>query len=500
MDNAVEFKKINKHFPGAHVLKNVSFAVKDGEVHALLGENGAGKSTLLNILHGVYSEYEGEVLLHDKKVTFKNPNEAIVKGKVSKVHQETNVVKDLTVGQNITLGYEPQKGLFIDYRKLNDRVDNILGKLKCKFKSSDIAGHLTAGEMQMMAIAKALFHDSKVISLDEPTTSLTLKETEALFEVIRQLKKEGITILYVSHRLEEIFQICDRASILRDGQYITSLNIAETNRAELIRNMVGRDVAAVAGRTKTNIIQKEVLLKVDNFSSGSKYQGISFDLHRGEILGFFGLVGAGRTEIMRALFGADKKDSGKVILRGKEVSIKNTYQGLRAGVGLIPEERKTQGFIYLQSNINNIALSSLEQYMAGLFVDDKKRRDNCEKYIQELEIHPAKADFLTVNMSGGNQQKVILAKWMSTNVDVLIFDEPTKGVDVGAKVEIYRIMEEIAESGKGVILISSELPEVMGMSDRVMIMSEGKITGELNRDEYSEDDILSLAIGGKDNE
>ncbi|MDD3412966.1 MAG: sugar ABC transporter ATP-binding protein [Lachnospiraceae bacterium] len=500
MGNAVEFKKINKHFPGAHVLKDVSFTVKDGEVHALLGENGAGKSTLLNILHGVYSEYEGDVLLQGKKVDFKNPNEAIVKGKISKVHQETNVVKDLTVGQNITLGYEPKKGLFINYKELNDRVDAILTQLKCRFKSSDVAENLSAGEMQMMAIAKALFHHSKIISLDEPTTSLTLKETEALFEVIRQLKKDGITILYVSHRLEEIFQICDSASILRDGKYIKSLNIADTNRAELIRNMVGRDVSAVAGRIKTNIIQKEILLKVEKLSSGRKFQDISFDLHRGEILGFFGLVGAGRTEVMRALFGADKKTSGKVILSGEEITIKNTHQGLKAGIGLIPEERKTQGFINLQSNINNVALSSLEQYMKGPFVDDKKRKDNCEKYIKELDIHPAKADFLTLNMSGGNQQKVILAKWMSTNVDVLIFDEPTKGVDVGAKVEIYRIMEEIAELGKGVILISSELPEVMGMSDRIIIMSEGKITGELNRDEYYEDDILNLAIGGNDNE
>lgn len=500
MGNAVEFQKINKRFPGAHVLKDVSFSVRDGEVHALLGENGAGKSTLLNILHGVYSEYEGEVLLHGSRVAFRNPNEAIVKGKISKVHQETNVVRDLTVGQNITLGYEPEKGIFVDYKELDNKVNHILKQLKCKFCSSDPAGGLTAGEMQMMAIAKALFHDSRIISLDEPTTALTLKETEALFEVIRQLKKNGITILYVSHRLEEIFQICDRASILRDGQYITTLDIADTNRAELIRNMVGRDVAAVAQRTKMDIIQKDIVLKVEGLCSGKKFQDVSFALHRGEILGFFGLVGAGRTEVMRTLFGADPKTAGKVFLNGKEVSIKNTCQGLKEKIGLIPEERKTQGFINLQSNINNVALSSLERYMSGPFVDEKKKRENCETYIQELDIHPASADFLTVNMSGGNQQKVILAKWMSTDVDVLIFDEPTKGVDVGAKVEIYRIMEEIAESGKGVILVSSELPEVMGMSDRIMIMSEGRVAGELSREEYYEDSILNLAIGGNSNE
>lgn len=455
---------------------------------------------MLNILHGVYTEYEGDVLLHGSKVSFKNPNDAIVKGKISKVHQEINVVKDLTVGQNITLGYEPKKGLFVNYKELNNQVDAILAQLKCKFKSSDIAGNLTAGELQMMAIAKALFHDSKIISLDEPTTSLTLKETDALFDVIRDLQKNGITVLYVSHRLEEIFQICNRASILRDGQYIATLNIRETNRAELIRNMVGRDVAAVASRTKTGLIQDDVVLRVENYSCGRKFQNVSFELHRGEILGFFGLVGAGRTEVMRALFGADKKTSGTTILNGKEIKINNTSQGLRAGIGLIPEERKTQGFINLQNNINNTALASMERYMNGPFVDEKKRKSNCEKYIQELDIHPNKADFLTANMSGGNQQKVILAKWMSTDVDVLIFDEPTKGVDVGAKVEIYRIMEEIAESGKGVILISSELPEVMGMSDRLIIMSEGRVSGKLSREEYMEDNILNLAIGGNEDE
>lgn len=495
MENAVEFKKINKYFPGAHVLKDISFTVKKGEVLALLGENGAGKSTLLNILHGVYQEYDGEVWLHGEKVHFKNPNEAIVKGKISKVHQETNVVSDLTVGQNITLGYEPKKGLFVDYKKLNEQVDEILGRLKCKFKSADLADQLTAGEMQMMAIAKALFHNSKIISLDEPTTALTLKETDALFEVINQLKKDGITILYVSHRLEEIFKICDRAVILRDGQYITTLNTAETTRAELIRNMVGRDVSAVAARTRYNIMKDEKVLEVKNLASGKHFRNVSFSLNRGEILGFFGLVGAGRTEVMRTLFGADKKTEGEVFLNGKQVNIKNTHQGLKAGIGLIPEERKTQGFINLQTNTNNAALSSLEQFTKGLFVDEKARLDNCEKYIKELDIHPPKADFLTVNMSGGNQQKVILAKWMATDVEVLIFDEPTKGVDVGAKVEIYKIMEDIAQAGKGVILVSSELPEVMGMSDRIIIMSEGNIVGELSKEEYLEDDILNLAIG-----
>lgn len=502
MEKAVEFKQINKRFPGAHVLKDVSFSVNSGEVHALLGENGAGKSTLLNILHGVYNEYEGDVFLNGNKVLFKNPNDAIVNGHISKVHQETNVVKDLTVGQNITLGYEPTKGIFVDYSSLNRRVDEILAKLKCKFRSSDVAGTLTSGEMQMMAIAKALFHNSTIISLDEPTASLTLKETNALFEVINELKESGITVIYVSHRLEEIFQICDRATILRDGEYINTLDVASTTREELIRNMVGRNVAAVASRLKESPIEDEIVLKVEKLSDGKKYTDISFELKKGEILGFFGLVGAGRTEIMRGLFGADKIHSGTVYLKGKPIKIRNTQDALKKGIGLLPEDRKTQGFMNLSTNIDNMAISSLEKYMSAIpiFVDEKKKKDNCEHFIKELDVHPARSEYLTTNMSGGNQQKVVLGRWLSTDVDILIFDEPTKGVDVAAKAEIYRLMEEFVSTGKSIIVVSSELPEVMGLSDRMFIMCEGRITGELNRDEFDENNILNLAIGGNEDE
>ena len=300
MGKAVEFTKINKYFPGVHVLKDISFSVEEGEVHALLGENGAGKSTLLNILHGVYPEYEGEVMLHGKKVHFKDPNQAIVEGKISKVHQETLVVKDLTVGQNITLGYEPLKGRLVDYGKMNADVNEILKDLDCNFKAEDIAATLTSGQMQMLAIARALYHKSTIISLDEPTASLSQKETEALFKVVQKLKKDGVTIMYVSHRLEEIFQICDRATIMRDGEYICTLDVGKTNRDELIHAMVGRSVAAVASRQKPCRKQDEVVLKVENLT-GKGYDHVSFELHKGEILGFFGLVGAGRTETMRAI-------------------------------------------------------------------------------------------------------------------------------------------------------------------------------------------------------
>lgn len=498
MGKAVEFIKINKHFPGAHVLKDVSFSVEEGEVHALLGENGAGKSTLLNILHGVYTEYEGTVKLHDKEVRFKNINDAIVNGKISKVHQETLVVKDLTVGQNVTLGYEPKKGAFVDFNKLNNDVDEILNQLNCRFSARDLVSTLTSGEMQMLAIARALYHHSTIISLDEPTASLTLKETEALFKVIEKLKASGVTVLYVSHHLEEIFQICDRASILRDGEFIETLNVKDTNREGLIHSMVGRSVSAVASRLKPSPRTKEVVLKAENLCGGKKFQDISFELHKGEILGFFGLVGAGRTEVMRTIFGADKKTGGCFYLRGKKISGNwNTTKALKAGIGLVPEDRKTQGFLTLSSNTDNVSISSLEKYMSGVFVDENKKVKNAEHFFEEMDVHPRRVDYLTKNMSGGNQQKVILARWMSTDVDIIIFDEPTKGVDVAAKAEIYRLMEELVAEGKSLIVVSSELPEVMGISDRILVMCEGHISGELSREnEYDEDGILNYAIGG----
>lgn len=500
MQKAVEFVKINKHFPGVHVLKDISFSVEEGEVHALLGENGAGKSTLLNILHGVYTEYEGEVRLHGEKVSFKNPNDAILNGKISKVHQETMVVEELTVGQNVTLGYEPKKGMFVDFGKMHKDVDAILKELNCNFKSADLVSTLTAGEKQMLAIAKALYHHSTIISLDEPTASLTLKETEALFEVIQKLKKDGVTILYVSHRLEEIFQICDRASIMRDGEYIQTLNVKDTSREELIHAMVGRSVAAVASRLKPSPRTDEVVLKVENLTDGHHFQDVNFELHKGEILGFFGLVGAGRTEIMRTLIGADQKIGGKIILKGKEVTGNwNTTKALKAGIGLLPEDRKTQGFMKQFTNYDNIAISSLEKNLTGGFLDQGKKLKNAEYFFEELDVHPRKVDYLTVNMSGGNQQKVILARWMSTDVDVIIFDEPTKGVDVAAKAEIYRLMEDLVAAGKSLIVVSSELPEAMGLSDRLFVMSEGRITAEMtDRNEFNSDTILDYAIGGNE--
>ncbi len=503
MGKAIEFVKINKRFPGVHVLKDISFSVEEGEVHALLGENGAGKSTLLNILHGVYGEYEGAVLLHGKEVHFKSANDAIKNGNISKVHQEIMVVEELSVGQNVTMGYEPKKGAFIDFNKMHNDVDAILKELNCNFKSRDIVRTLTAGQKQMIAIAKAIYHHSNIISFDEPTASLTSKETEALFAVIEKLKKDGITILYVSHHLEEIFQICDRATILRDGEFVQTLNVKETTEDELIHAMVGRSVSAVASRTIPCQATKEVVLKVEGLTdtTGGKFKDISFELHRGEILGFYGLVGAGRTEVMRVLVGADPKLEGNIYLKNVPIPRNwNSTKALSRGIGMLSEDRKNTGFNKLATNMQNIAISSLEKYMKGLFfTDESKKLKNAEHYFEELDINPKLPAYMTVNMSGGNQQKVILAKWMSTDIDIIIFDEPTKGVDVAAKAEIYRLMEELVSQGKSLIVVSSELPEAIGLSDRLVIMSEGRITGILtDRSEFDSDAILNYAIGGNE--
>ena len=497
MYNAVEFHNISKHFPGVRVLNDVSFSVRKGEVHALLGENGAGKSTLLNILHGIYTEYHGDISLNGQKVRFRNPHDAIANGKISKVHQETNIVRDMTVGQNISLGYEPHKGFFVDYNAMNQNVNEILKRLNCRFKAEDSAASLSAGEMQMVAIAKALFHHSSVISLDEPTASLTTNETEALFRIIEELRASGMTVIYVSHRLEEVFRICDRATILRDGERVATLDIADTNREEIIRNMVGRNVSAIASRLSQRRVREEVVLEARGLTRSGVFQDVSFTLKKGEILGFSGLVGSGRTDVMRAVFGADKLTSGEILIQGKPVRIRSTGDALRYGVGLLPEERKTQGFVKFFTNVNNMALACMERFLRMGLVQEDRKVKNCEHFMEELNINPRRPGFLTQNMSGGNQQKVILGKWLSTDVDVLIFDEPTKGVDVAAKAEIYRLMEELVAQGKSIIVVSSELPEVMGISDRIYVMCEGHIAAELLPEEFNEEVLLNYAMGCK---
>ncbi len=489
---AVQFDKVSKFYPGVRALTDVSFSIRRGEVHALLGENGAGKSTLLNILHGVARADEGEIHVLGHKADFANTTDALAAG-IAKVHQEIHLVPQLTVGQNIALGYEPKKLIGIDFKEMYRHTDAILESLGCRFRGRDYLTGLSVGEMQMIVIAKALFHETKVISFDEPTASLSKAETDKLFDTIMDLKRKGITMLYVSHKLDEVFQLADRASILRDGRYILTTDVAKTNKAELIRNMVGRDVSSYAVRTEPSRVQPTEVLRVENLC-GDGFADISFTLRRGEILGFSGLVGSKRTEVVRALFGADTAYSGKIIVNGVPARIRSPEQGLAHGIGLLTENRKTQGFIPTFSNCDNMALAALRKFSKGKVVSSREKRRNFDELSESVRLNIRNPDHLTQNLSGGNQQKVILAKWLSSDVDVLIFDEPTKGVDVGAKSEIYALMERYVATGKSIILVSSELPEIIGMCDRALVMRNGRIVATLDRKDFSEETLLSYAM------
>ena len=490
---AIEFRNITKAFPGVRALDDVSFAVKSGEVHALLGENGAGKTTLLNILHGVYSQYKGNVLLNGEMVAFASPSKAIEAG-IAKVHQEINLVYELTVAQNIALGYEPRKFGLIDYDRMNSETGVILQMLGCRFEPTMQVKILSAGEMQMIGIAKALYHNASVISFDEPTTALTNKETQQLFKIIKSLKDRGITILYVSHKLDEVFQIADRATVLRDGRFVDTYSTDEITKEELIRAMVGRYVSSYAVRLSPPCVEEEELLRVKALCSPA-FEDVSFSLRRGEILGFAGLVGSGRTEVMRCIFGADPILSGEISVKGKAVHYSHPEKALKNGIGLLPENRKTQGFVRHMSNADNIGLASLGKFVRWHLLNHQSKRENCLKYMDEMNLTPRDPDYTTNNLSGGNQQKVVLSKWLSTGADILIFDEPTKGIDVGAKADIYKLMEDLVAQGKSIIMVSSELPEVIGMSDRVVVMHEGRMAAVLNREELSEEIILRHAMG-----
>ncbi|MBN2860368.1 MAG: sugar ABC transporter ATP-binding protein [Sphaerochaetaceae bacterium] len=491
----ITFTHISKQFPGVKALQDVSFSIKQGEVHALVGENGAGKSTLLNILHGVYPEYDGEISLFGTPVHFRNTHEAIQQG-VAKVHQEVSLVQSLSIGQNILLGYEPRKGRFIDYKNLHAKAQALLDELQLDLKSEHSIYGLSTGEMQMISIAKAMYHKVSLLSLDEPTASLSNRETEVLFSLIKRLKQAGITILYVSHRLEEIFEVADRVTVLRDGQYIGTFETRDINREQLIRRMVGRDVSAFAQRLQGRVASSEVVLEARHLTKKQVFEDISFSLRKGEILGFSGLVGAKRTDVMKCLFGAEQLTSGEIFMAGKKISINTPQQAVAAGIGLIPENRKTEGVIKNISNEDNVGISCMHKFLRWRFVNHGRKRENFLSFVPVLHLTPPDPAYATSQLSGGNQQKIILARWLSTDAEVLILDEPTKGIDVGAKAEIYHLLEELVHTGKSIIMVSSELPEIIGMCDRVVVMHEGKKQAELEAHELEEETILHYAMGG----
>ena len=494
-ENMLSFQHISKSFPGVKALRDVSFSIRKGEVHALVGENGAGKSTLLNILKGIYQPDEGQIIYDGSSIKIKSPGHASSIG-INMVHQEINLVPELTVGQNILLGNEPMgKGIAINYRELYRRCNEALKELDCPFSDKEQVKKLSAAQMQMIAIARSLMYNSKVVAFDEPTASLSNAETRHLFEIINKLKNNGTSIIYVSHRLEEIFEIADRVTVLRDGKVIDTLNVKDVDKKTLVRLMVGREVSEYMQHT-ANYSTEEVALKVENLTSDGIFENVSFELKRGEILGISGLVGSKRTDVVRAIFGADKFTSGNIYMNGKPIKIKSPNKAIKAGIALLPEERKSQGFIKLMSNDMNVNISSLDKSMKRGKLDYRALKKNTEYYIKELKITPPNPDMETTNLSGGNQQKIVLAKWLSINSQIIIFDDPTRGLDVGAKSEIYRLMDEFVRNGNSIIMVSSELPEILGMSDRIIVMHEGKAVATLNGAEATEVDVLHYAMGG----
>ena len=491
-DVILTMKGIDKSFPGVHALDHVDLEVRKGEVHALMGENGAGKSTLMKVLTGIYSKDSGTITFEGREVEFTNPREAQDAGIVI-VHQELNMLGHLTVAQNIFIGREFMKGKFIDDRKMNEEARKLFDQLGIDIDPTETMSRLTVGKQQMCEIAKAISHDAKVIIFDEPSAALTEAEIEELFKIIRDLRERQLGIVYISHRMDEIKVITDRVTVMRDGGYVGTLITKDSTKEDIINMMVGR-VIYEDPKTESQVAKDApVVLKVEHLNAGRMVQDVSFELRKGEILGFSGLMGAGRTETMRALFGADPKQSGDIYVNGEKVDIKSPKDAVRHGIGYLSEDRKRFGIIVDKSVAENSTMATLDEYMKGLFIDKKKENDVAQKYVDILKTKTPGVDQLVVNLSGGNQQKVVIAKWLVRNCDILIFDEPTRGIDVGAKSEIYHLMNELVAEGKSIIMVSSEMTEILRMSDRIVIMCEGRKTGELGIEEATQERIMHAA-------
>lgn len=490
----IEMKGIDKSFGSNQVLKDAGFVLSDGEVHALMGENGAGKSTLMKILTGVYTKDAGTIYVDGQEVHYKNPQEAEKAGIVF-IHQELNVLYDLTVEENLFIGKEiKNKFGLCNQKAMRKKAEEALNRLGVQISPSEVMSNLSVGQQQMIEICKALMVDAKVIIMDEPTAALTQSETLVLFDVIRSLKKAGVSMVYISHRMEEIFELCDRISVLRDGTYIGTKNIPETNMNEIVKMMIGREIGERYPARNCKI--GKTVLEVKGLTKKGVFQNVSFEVKAGEVLGVSGLMGAGRTEIMQAVFGNLPYESGSIEIDGKEVHIKSPIQAMRCGIGFITEDRKVEGLMLEESIEKNIALANLSRVSDHNVMNRKKEDDLVKKGIEELHIKCFGPNHECGNLSGGNQQKVVFAKWIYTDPKILILDEPTRGVDIGAKKEIYTIINELAAKGVAIIMVSSELPEVLGMSDRIMVVREGDIRGVIGKEEANQENIMTLATGG----
>lgn len=495
MGNTLEFRNITKYFPGVKALDNVSFIANSGEVLAFLGENGAGKSTLLKTLNGDYQPTSGQYLINGEEVHFRNPHEAIEAG-VSIIYQERQLLMELSVAENIYLGRMPANFMgVIDTRQANRMAQKIIDEFGIPIKATDKVKDLSVAYQQLVEIMKACSRENlRVICFDEPSASLSDSEIEALFAIIRKLKAEGKIIIYVTHRMSEIFEITDKVAIFKDGRYVDTVETDKVDEAQLIRMMVGRDLGDIYSSLDRDKQIGAVLLDVRGISS-DYVENVSFKLHAGEVLGFSGLVGAGRTETMRAIIGADRQTGGEVYLAGEKITCHSPHDAMRHGIVLVPEDRKMQGILANMDVKNNINISLLDQHANRFGVIDTKAEDEAaRKGIEDFRIRTPNAEKKIVELSGGNQQKCIVARWMSTNPRVLILDEPTKGIDVGAKSEFYQMICQFAKQGLGVILVSSELPEVIGLSDRIIVMRGRRIVGEVMREDATEDRLLALGM------
>lgn len=489
--NLLEMRGIEKSFNTVKVLHGVDLILRAGTVHALMGENGAGKSTLMKALAGIHKCDAGTIAIKGKEIEFTSPKHSQEMG-VAMIHQELSPVPEMTVAENIYLGREPKKGLFVDYQRMYKQTEELLGSLKVKINPKVKVGTLKVADQQLVEIAKAISLNAEIIIMDEPTSAITDKEVENLFAIIRDLKSQGKGIVYISHKMDEIFRISDDITVMRDGHYVNTWKAKEIDNHTLIKNMVGRELTEIFPKTEVPI--QDFMLKVKNFTLGNKFEDISFEVKRGEIFGIAGLVGAGRTELMHALFGLTKKESGEVIFEGKPLEIKKPKDAIKHGIAYVTEDRKSEGLVLEMSVAQNITLPSMKEFSSGLFIKEGEEKKTVNEQIKQLRIKLNSSRQLVKSLSGGNQQKVVLAKWMIKDPKLLILDEPTRGIDVGAKSEIYRLMCEYVEKGNSIIMISSEMPEVMGMADRILVLSNGKHGGELNREEFVQEQIMQMAV------
>lgn len=494
----IELKNITKRFPGVVALKNMSLGIKPGEIHGLIGENGAGKSTLIKVLTGVHIPEEGEIYIAGNKMTLRTPVQAREAG-VACVYQELNIVKQLSVTDNIFMGRSMKNKLgLLDYPNMHKEAKITLESLgHPEINPKGQSGKLGIGLQQMVEIAKAISIDAKLIIMDEPTSSLGKEEVAQLMKTVRTLKENGMAVLFVSHKLEELFELCDRVTVMRDGEHIITKDIGDLTNDELIHAMVGRNLENLF--PKVHGEKGEVFLKVDHMNSNGVLDDVSFEAHGGQILGFAGLVGAGRTETMRALFGADPIDSGDIYIKGQKVRIKSPKDAIRHKIAFLTEDRKGQGLVLSQEVKTNLMLANMSAFKKGPFLDHKKIERVSDENIKTLKIKTPSADEVVAQLSGGNQQKVVIGKWMNSDSEIFIFDEPTRGIDVGAKIEVYNVMNALVKEGKCVIMVSSELPEILAMSDRVIVMRGGQIMGQISREDedFCQESIMKAAWGGK---